>query len=180
MIHRAIYELLKSQHTRSEWETRKAELSIDPDGMISTLVYPDAQTQQLVTEAALLLGISPADFLQQLGRFWTPFAARGSYGYILDFTGKDLASFISGLDRMHQAVVSAMPHADVPSFTLVESRPVSLVVDYRSNRQGLEPFVTGLLYSLLDRFGHAGSVEYIGKYDDAARFLVRYGQQRNP
>ena len=180
MIHRAIYALLKSQHTKNEWESRKAELSIDPDGMISTVVYPDAKTQQLVAEAALLLRIPEAEFLQQLGRFWPPFAAQGAYAHILEFTGNDLPSFISGLDQMHQAVVSAMPHADVPSFTLVENRPDALVVDYRSNRQGLEPFVTGLLHSLLDRFGDVGSVEYIGQYDDASRFLVRYGQQENP
>lgn len=175
MIHRAICDLLADRYSEEEWEGAKAQLSIDPDGMISTQVYPDAHTLQLVDDAAGLLGVSVKDFLQQLGQFWITFAERGSFRHILDFTGGDLASFIAGLDRMHGAVVSAMPLADVPSFSLVESEPDRLIVDYRSNRQGLETFVAGLFLGLLERFGHRGAVAHLGRFDGAARFAIQYG-----
>jgi hypothetical protein len=177
MIHRAIYELLAAHHSESEWESLKAVLNINPDGMIGTLVYPDAQTIQLVEESAMLLRIAPDEFLRRLGRFWITFAEQGPYRHILDFTGKDLPSFIRGLDLMHQAVVTAMPQANVPSFTLVEDGPEALTVDYRSGREGLEPFVAGLFQGLLDRFDHAGSVAHIGRFGQAARFVIRYDRQ---
>lgn len=174
MIHRAVYDFLAEQHSESEWEGVKTALNVERDGMISTLVYPDAQTMQLVEDAAMLMGVPTADFMRRLGRFWVTFSERGAYRRILDFTGEDLPSFIQNLDRMHQAVVSAMPRADVPSFTLVDSRPGELVVDYRSNRTGLEAFVIGLLQGLLDRFKHYGSVTYESRVASASRFVIRY------
>lgn len=175
MVHRAICELLAERHSETEWEAAKSQLSINPDGMISAQVYPDGQTLQLVNEAAGLLGVSAQEFLQQLGHFWITFAERSSYRHILDFTGADLASFIVGLDRMHEAVASAMPEADVPSFSLVECKSGMLIVDYRSNRQGLEGLVIGLFHGLLERFRHHGEVVHVGRFDGAARFAIRYG-----
>jgi hypothetical protein len=177
MIHRAIYELLAAHHSDSEWEDLKVVLNISPEGMISTRVYPDAQTIELVDQAAVLLRIAPDEFLRRLGRFWITFAEQGPYRHILDFTGKDLPSFIRGLNLMHQAVVSAMPQANVPSFTLIDDRSETLTVDYRSGREGLEPFVAGLFQGLLDRFGRAGSVAHVGRFGQAARFVIRYCPQ---
>lgn len=174
MIHRAIYELMAAHHHESEWEAIRSVLNIDPEGMIGTVVYPDAQTFELVENAALAMRIAPDDFLQRLGHFWITFAEQGSYRHILDFTGRDLPSFIKRLDLMHQTVVSAMPHAIVPSFTLVEEQPEALTVDYRSSREGLEPFVAGLFYGLLDRFGHTGSITQVGRFGQATRFLIHY------
>lgn len=175
MIHRAIYDFLAEQHSVSEWEGVKTALNLDRDGMISTLVYPDAQTMQLLEDAAALMDIPTADFMCQLGRFWITFSERGAYRHILDFTGEDLPSFIQNLDRMHQGIVLAMPQADMPSFTLVDSRPGELVVDYRSNRNGLEAFVIGLLQGLLDRFKHDGCVAHESRVACASRFIIPYG-----
>lgn len=174
MIHRAIHDFLAEQYSESEWNSVKAALNVEPEGMISTLVYPDAQTMQLVEDAAMLMDIPTVDFMRKLGRFWVTFSERGAYRRILDFAGEDLASFIQNLDRMHQAVVSAMPRADVPSFTLVDSRPGELVVDYRSNRHGLEAFVIGLLQGLLDRFKHDGCVTHESRVASASRLVIRY------
>lgn len=175
MIHRAIFELVASQPHWATSEARFSSLVSDPAGMISTSVYPDEQTHDVIKEAAALMRIPVPEFLQRLGRFWITFSENGSYRHILEFTGTGMPSFVAGLDRMHEAVVSAMPQANVPSFSLIENLPGIMVVDYRSTRQGLEPFVIGLLHGLLDRFGHHGSVEMVGRVDQATRFLIRYG-----
>lgn len=175
MIHRAIHDMVELRRSLNQPCLLSSEFSVNPEAMVSTSVYPDSQTNELIEAAATLMGIPAPDFLQRLGRFWITFSENGPYRYILDFTGTDMPSFVAGLDRMHDAVVSAMPLAAVPSFSLVESLPGVMVVDYRSSRQGLEPFVTGLLHGLLDRFGHNGSVELVGRVDQASRFLIRYG-----
>lgn len=174
MIHRAIYEMLAERNSVTEWERLRVGLNIDPDRMISTLVYPDCETLQLVDEAAGLLGIPVFAFFEELGRYWITFVERGSYKHIMNFTGGDLPSFIENLDQMHRAVATAMPGASVPSFRLVASAPGELSVDYRSNRDGLEPLVIGLLRGLIERFGHAGDVHFVGQNDGASRFVLRF------
>lgn len=174
MIHRAILDFLEQNSCDDEWQKLQSHIAIGPDLMISTIVYPDEKTIELVNHAAALMDLSPQDFLRRLGQFWIVFSERGPFGHIMDFTGKNLATFIGNLNRMHQAVLLAMPNADVPSFELVESRPGELIVDYRSSRTGLEPFVTGLLEGLLRRFGHKGSVSLAERSVQPARFIVRY------
>lgn len=174
MIHRAIHDLVTEQHDPEDWEISRMSLRIGPELMISTAVYPDEKTIELIHRAATLMSLTPEEFLQRLGRFWITFSEKGSFSHMLDFTGKDLPSFIGNLDRMHRAVVLAMPKADVPLFKLVESRPGELIVDYLSTRTGLEPFVTGLLEGLLGRFGHTGSVNHVEGSAQPSRFIVRY------
>lgn len=176
MIHRAIYDFLKEQYTETEWEAIMTALDVEPHEMISAVVYPDAQTMKLANDAAALMAISLPDFMRRLGKFWITFAGRGTYRHILEFTGDDLPSFIENLDRMHRSVVSAMPLADVPSITLADSRPGELVVDYCSNRSGLETFVIGLFEGLLQRFKLTGSVTYEGQLATSSRFIIQYHQ----
>ncbi len=177
MIHRAVYDFVIDQHNEDEWETVKSALNVERDGMVSTFVYSDEQTMRLIKNAARLVGVDVPEFLCRLGAFWIMFSESGPYRQILDFTGDDLASFIKNLDKMHQAVISSTPKADVPSFTLVKEYSGELVVDYRSKREGLEPFVIGLLQGLLARFEHVGNVAYKGRLGDASRFVIRYDSQ---
>ena len=97
MIHRAIYDFLAEQNEEIEEEELQAVLQISRDEMISTHVYPDTHTLELVANAAGFMGMSSDEFMCQLGRFWLNFAERSAYRHILDFTGNDLVSFIENL-----------------------------------------------------------------------------------
>ena len=133
------------------------------------------QANQLIARGmSERLGQSVEACLGRFGRYWVRFAERGSYGHILDFTGSDLVSFIQNLDRMHQAVLSAMPAAQVPSFSVVRHEDGKLRVKHNSERAGLEPFVVGLLQGLLDRFGLEGEVEQVESMSNSAEFAVVY------
>jgi guanylate cyclase soluble subunit beta len=160
-------------HSGSDaWERIENRVDIGPEHLVSAQVYDDELTVALLAMAAEQLGSSVSDCLKAFGRYWIRFAERGSYGAMMDFTGRDIATFIGNLDRMHQAVQAAMPEARVPSFRLVEQSPECLKVQYRSEREGLEPFVIGLLEGLLDRFETAGSVEMLSGAGNAAEFAI--------
>ena len=90
----------------------------------------------------------------------------------MDFTGQDFPSFIANLDRMHLAVATAMPKAQVPSFSLIKNSPGRMEVEYRSDRAGLEKFVIGLFQGLLDRFQRQGTVNIIGVTNQATMFEI--------
>jgi len=158
MIHRGIRFMVGEELGSNVWDEICAELDIGPEHLISASTYDDALTIRILQGAADRSGLPLSDLLRKFGRYWIKFAERGSYGAMMDFTGKDLASFVRNLDRMHQAVVVAMPEARVPSFRLIAQQAARLVIEYRSERSGLEAFVVGLLEGLLTRFGEHGTV----------------------
>ena len=61
----------------------------------------------------------------------------------------------------------------VPAFAILDHEPGKLLVEYRSNRTGLEPFVAGLLEGLLERFDLVGEVTEVAG-GNAVRFEVAF------
>jgi hypothetical protein len=127
-----------------------------------------------VATAAAQLQRSAQEFLELFGEYWIGYAARCPYGSLMNFTGHDIASFIGNLDRMHTAVVAVMPQARVPSFAVRDGDSNTIRLRYQSDREGLEPFVTGLLRGLLRRFGLAGEIECYGTLDNKTEFQLNY------
>ena len=105
MIHQGIRAMVIDQLGEAEWYRLEQELGIGPAELISLSVYDDAMTIRILSGAAARLGQSVEACLVSFGRYWVKFAERGSYGHILNFTGRDLVGFIENLDRMHQAVL---------------------------------------------------------------------------
>ncbi|MEY4160828.1 MAG: hypothetical protein RLZZ136_1449 [Pseudomonadota bacterium] len=174
MIHRGIRQMVIDARGEEAWQALEREQGIGPHDMITALVHDDELTVRLLTAAAERLGLSFDDCLKAFGRYWIRFAEAGPFSAIMDFTGRDIASFITNLDRMHQAVVAALPEARVPSFTLVRNEPGNLLVQYRSDRTGLEAFVVGLLYGLMARFGIDGKVTQVPSSNNTAEFVMLF------
>lgn len=176
MIHRGIRDMVIEHSGADAWTAIENRREIGPEHLISAKTYDDALTIELLGIAAETMGQTVPECLRWFGRHWVRFAERGSFGAMMNFTGKDIATFIGNLDRLHQAVRAAMPDAQVPSFTIAERAPGLIRVEYRSDRDGLEPFVVGLLEGLLDRFGHEGMVESLAARGNAAEFAIRFAE----
>lgn len=174
MIHRGIQQMVIDRLGIEAWQDLERRQGFSPADLVSAMVYDDALTMQMLEAAADLLAIDVAGCLEAFGRHWIRFAERGSFGAILAFTGRDLPGFVANLDRMHQAVVAAMPEARVPSFAIISQERGSLLVEYRSTRSGLESFVKGLLEGLLDRFGLTGDVAAVEGGSNGTAFLMNY------
>lgn len=178
MIHRAIRNMIIEAKGEGVWDELARRSGFGPAEMISGEVYDDEVTLTLLAAASECLEIPADDLLVRFGRYWIIFAQRGSFNHIMDFTGKDIQSFIANLDRMHEGVQAVMPQARMPSFNVIENSLGKIAVAYKSQRSGLELFVLGLLQGLLDRFGLAGSVEQHGRRDGASIFVLRYASDK--
>lgn len=174
MIHLGIRQMVVETLGPDLWAELEREIGIGPEELISLNVYDDAMTSRILTAAAGKTGQTLPEYLQHYGRYWIRFAERGSYGAIMTFIGSDIANFVSNLDRMHQAVLAAMPEARVPSFRVIEHGPGMLRIGYISEREGLEPFVVGLLEGMLERFELRGEVGQVPSLSNASEFLVTY------
>lgn len=174
MIHRAIRSMFIEAKGESAWTELERRSQLGAAEMISAEVYDDEVTLSLLGAASESLEIPMDELLIQFGKYWIVFAQRGSFSHIMDFTGRDIYSFIGNLDRMHEGVQAVLPHVMMPSFKLVETSPGRIVVAYRTPRSGLEPFVLGLMQGLLDKFALSGSVEQGDRIDDAAIFILKF------
>lgn len=140
------------------WDELSNSINILPEHLISARVYSDEVTIKILQKVADIYEIPFDDILRKFGYYWVGFVQRGAYSAMMDFIGNDMVSFISNLNRMHSAVVAMMPEASLPTFRLVGDQPSEMVIEYTSERAGLEPFVIGLFEGLLNRFGDNGSV----------------------
>jgi len=172
LIHRYLRDHIIESAGEDVWRSIAMELGISSADLISQEVYADTLTYELVGVASRRLGRSIDDCLAAFGRFWVIRVSRDTYRAVMDFTGRDLATFLKNLDRMHHSVAAVMPKARLPSFSLIEQDSKHFVVQYRSERTGLEPFVIGLLEGLVEWFALNGDVQRINSQSDAVEFLI--------
>lgn len=160
MIHRGVREMVISDFGEAAWDEAASSIGVDLEHLVSMATYSDDITIAILQRVSILYGISFDQLIRKFGQFWIVFVQRNAYGAMMDFVGSDLVTFINNLNRMHQAVQSAMPDADLPIFRLVSDQPMEMIVEYTSSRFGLEAFVVGLLEGLLKRFDQGGAVNY--------------------
>ncbi len=173
LIHRYLKDHIIDSAGEDVWRSIATELRISPADLISQEVYDDTLTFELVEVASRRLGRSVDDCLTAFGRFWVLRVSQDTYRAVMDFTGRDLVTFLGNLDRMHHSVAAVMTKARLPSFTLIEQKSDHLLVQYRSERTGLEPFVLGLLEGLLEWFSIKGEVQHLNSENNAAEFLIK-------
>ena len=115
--------------------------------------YDDDVTYALVGAASEVLGAPAEDLLRGFGRYWSLTVGPESYGDILGATGTDMVSVLHNLDEMHARLQSLYPELRPPSFDVAALEGGRLEVHYRSEREGLAPFVVGLLEGLGELYG---------------------------
>ena len=174
MIHRAMRTMVHEELGEEAWLALEQKLKIGPMDLLTGKVYDDALTLDIITEAAAMLNLAVGQCLIEFGRYWIRYVDQGSLASVMNFTGQNLASFIKNLDRLHLAVGAAMPDARLPAFSTLCNDPGHIVVEYRSERVGLEPFVMGLLQGLMDRFHARGDIEVASRGEQFVIFDIRY------
>lgn len=174
MIHRGIRSMVQDKLGEDAWFALEQKIGIGPTELLTGMVYEDALTIDIISEAAARLNLPTEECLFEFGRYWIDYASRGSLASAMDLTGQDLVSFISNLDRLHLSVGMAMPGSRLPNFNVLLTEPGFLKVQYHSQRTGLEVFVSGLFYGLIERFGLIGDVRIADSSPGNAVFEIRY------
>lgn len=174
MIHRAVRDMVTVHAGQAVWQDIEAKTGAGPAEMIGVLVYDDEITFRLLSAAAERLDLPLPDLMEKFGRHWIEYIGQKQFGRLLDIAGRDLLSVLTNLDRLHAAVLAAMPQARVPSFTVVAAQNDSILLRYRSQRKGLEPLIKGLLVGLLNRFQLHGDVQLMPCEDNKVEFRITH------
>lgn len=160
MINEAMRRHVSETAGADAWD-RIAARADSPTTFASMHYYDDALTYSLVAAATEELHASAADLLRSFGRYWTTRVGPENYADILGATGTDVESVLVHLDEMHARLQSLYPELRPPSFEVSSSDGRELELRYRSEREGLEPFVLGLLEGLGELYGTPTTAELV-------------------
>lgn len=171
MVNRAIRDLVLASKDQETWEQICEKAGFPSTTFSNTTVYDDAVTYDLVSAASAVLGLEPETVLERFGRHWILFTGQEGWGPLFDMAGDDLRSFVEGLDAMHARVQASMPECRMPSFSVDTLADGSLEVGYRSDREGLEPMVIGLLGGLAEHFSETWEIENTGRTNESGSVI---------
>ena len=152
MVNKAVREMVVAQHGLDSWEAILLRAGVKEPVFLSSKHYPDAVTFQLVAAACEHLEEVPAEFLRRFGHFWVLETARKGYGSLMEAGGNTLHEFLFNLPNFHNRIALLFPDLVPPTFHIAEVKEQSLVLQYASEREGLAPFVVGLIEGLSTMF----------------------------
>ena len=119
--------------------------------------YDDQVTYALAGAASDVLGAPVEACLEMFGEYWVLETAAKSYGPLLDAAGRDMIEFLGNMNALHDRITSTFLNY-VPPELFVESEGEGggnlYNIHYVSQREGLTPFVVGLLKGLATRFSN--------------------------
>jgi hypothetical protein len=168
MVNKAIEELVTRGFGAATWGRVCARAGVEDPVFIGNEAYPDDLTYRLVGAASEETGLPVEEVLHRFGVHWILETAREGYGDLLDATGESLPEFLENLPAFHTRVTLMFPELRPPEFSVSEMSEGSARLHYRSHREGLQPFVVGLLDGLGRRFGVEVRVEHDVRRADGA------------
>jgi len=152
LVHIGLRDLIVSSYGEEKWANVLNHSTLGEDDFISMQSYPDEVSYKLVGAAVEELGIPAEKLLTDFGKHWILYTGPDAYGSILNMSGDSLPELIANLDDLHIHLSNIMPNMKPPSFQCENVTDNSMMLHYRSSRQGLTPMVLGLLEGMGERF----------------------------
>ena len=177
LVNQAVQGLVQSGFGEEAWQRIRIKAGLGSDVFLSMESYDDAITYGLVDAASEVLELATDEVLHAFGIYWVLEIAKKSYAELMEAAGSTFPEFLSNLDQLHSRVQTPFPDLPPPSFRADRIAPGKLRLHYYSGRDGLEPFVLGLLVGLGTYFGVAVNAELETSKAEGgshAEFLVTY------
>jgi len=160
MVNQAVRGLVLEQFSQEAWKAIH-EKAAAPENFDAFRKYDDAITYGLVGAASEVLELPAETILYAFGEYWVLKVAAESYADLMDKAGTDFLSFVKGLDHMHSRIKVTFPDYTPPSFRVKVLAEEQFQLDYYSDREGLLPFVEGLMHGLAKHFGQEIEIRMI-------------------
>lgn len=183
LVNRALEDMVRLHHGEAIWDQIKTRAGVEVDLFFGNESYPDDLTYRLVGAASEVLQMPAERVLEAFGEHWVLHTAQEGYGGLMGAAGKTLREFLINLPNFHTRVAMVFPKLQPPRFQVTDLKESSLCLHYHTERQGLTPFVVGLLRGLGQRFQTAVRVSPCASRatgSDHDIFLVEWDQPSPP
>ncbi|MFT4821566.1 MAG: hypothetical protein ACI9PN_002433 [Candidatus Azotimanducaceae bacterium] len=153
LIHTALRQLVTERYSVEQWNQVLEIAELPFNAFLSTQSYDDAVTLNLVSAVSEVLETPIEQCLEIFGQFWLAEFAPQSYDMLLSAVGGSLFDFLDNLNNLHDRISTTFIGYGPPSFKLQRYSESEGMLEYRSARSGMVPFVVGLIRGMEDRFG---------------------------
>ena len=160
MVNKAVRGLVIENFSEEIW-TKLHTKANAPANFVAFEQYDDDITYRLVGAASEILDMPADEVLRAFGVYWVQRIATANYTDLMQKTGTDFVGFVQNLDHMHSRIKVTFPGYSPPSFRVKVVDETLLQLDYYSHREGLLPFVEGLMISLAEYFGQSIEIEHV-------------------
>lgn len=151
LINNSLKSMIIEQFGEEQWQQVLSSSGVPEDSFLTMRSYDDQLTYALAGAASKVLGAPVDACLEMFGEYWVLETASKSYGMLLDAAGQDMLEFLGNMNALHDRITSTFLNYVPPEF-FVEPKGDHTLIHYVSKREGLTPFVVGLLKGLAKRF----------------------------
>lgn len=154
LINNALKSMIKEEFGTETWLQIVEKAGVGDGSFVSMERYDDNITYQLAGACSDILELPIADCLEVFGHYWISVTAANSYGLLLDSAGGDMLEFLNNVNDLHDRITSTFIGYIPPSFE-VDFTDSTIQLIYESKRQGLTPFVLGIIRGLAERYNES-------------------------
>lgn len=148
MIHKAMRDMVKSDSSEITWDKIQEVTGVGEEDFLSLRSYDDEVCYRLLDGISQVLNLSPDECLTRFGRYWIMVTAANNYDTILRAHGRNTIELLDNLNHMHNVMRSSFSAYSPPDFKVEHLGTGECLLHYFSSRQGLTPFLKGLLTGL--------------------------------
>lgn len=152
LINSALKSMVTESFGEAKWQAVLQASGVPEDSFLTMRSYDDDISYQLVAASAEVLETPAADCLEMFGRYWVLEVATKTYANLMDSSGTSLLEFLENLNALHDRITSVFLDYAPPEFRIVHGEDGVHQIHYISQRDGLTPFVDGLLCGLAQHF----------------------------
>lgn len=153
LIHKELRSMILDNYGEDTWGRVLKESGVPEDSFLTMRAYDDSVAYDLVGACSKVLALPAEACLEAFGRYWLLCSAPRTYESLLDVTGQAVFEFLENLDALHDRITTTFIDYRPPTFRVERQNENRAQVHYISTRQGLSPFVAGLLAGIGERFG---------------------------
>ena len=168
MVNKVLQSSISEEYGGDVWKRVSQRAGLDTEDFVEMMPYPDAISYSIVSAASEELDVPADQFLHWFGREWIRSTSQGSYQQYYEMA-TDVLGFLEKLNQLHQDLGQTMPGLNAPSFRLMRSKNGEALLEYYSERPGLQPFVLGLLAGLADHYGETMDIAVAELKEDFGR-----------
>lgn len=129
-----VQQYIQKQKGEEIWRSIIKRASLDTFNFAYHDIYGEPVLHKLIDAASEILEVPPEELMFEVGQSFIRFTQEIGYEGVLKVLGRDLKSFINGLDSIHEHLKSSYPKIKAPSFFCVNESRTGITLQYRSRR----------------------------------------------
>ncbi len=153
MVNNAFRQYVIDREGEQAWNDIVAKAGLKTPEFGAMTAYDDGVTLSIVAAMVAQSGRDIGELLRDVGKSWVGFAKTTSFAGLLAMAGRDFETLVGNLNDMHAKIKVSLPTIRPPVFDCRRREDGLLEITYQSEREGLFPFVEGILEGLADNFG---------------------------